>query len=125
MVEAEQKTYPWAALFPTWHARARCRDVEDYDDMFFGEGEDATRTSLTISRIKEVKEFCKQCPVFSECLTHALVTPERHGIWAGTSKRTRLRILALMEQGKTTVADVVADYMSGRERRYESARRPR
>lgn len=121
--EVIQKTYHWASLFPAWHAKARCKDVADSDDMFFGEGEDTTKTSLTISKIREVKAFCKQCPVFTECLTHALTTPERHGVWAGTSKRTRLRILVLIEEGITTVADVVADYIEGRERKYESARR--
>lgn len=119
---AEPKTYAWESLFPDWHARAACRSVEKPDDMFFGEDENHNRTSLTVSKIREVKAFCMTCPVFTECLTHALTTPERHGIWAGTSKRTRMRILDLIARGKTTVATVVEDYLSGRERKYESIR---
>lgn len=121
----ERKPLSFASLFPDWHGQARCKEVDNPDDMFFGEDGTSTRTSLTVSKIREVKEFCMGCPVFTECLTHALTTPERHGIWAGTSKRTRHRILALIEQGRTTVSEVVADYLEGRERKYESARRAR
>jgi hypothetical protein len=119
---AEPKNYPWAALFPSWHDKARCKDVDKPDDMFFGEDENHNRTSLTITKIREVKAFCMGCPVFTDCLTHALTQPERHGIWAGTSKRTRMRILDLVARGKTTVETVVEDYLSGRERQYESIR---
>jgi WhiB family redox-sensing transcriptional regulator len=96
--------------------------VDKPDDMFFGEDENHNRTSLTVTKIREVKAFCKACPVFTECLTHALTTPERHGIWAGTSKRTRMRILDLISRGRTTVETVVGDYLAGREKQYESIR---
>lgn len=108
---------------PEWHEDAKCRSIENADDTFFGELEDQTRTSLTITKIRAVKEYCRSCPVFAQCLTHALSTPERHGIWAGTSKRTRLRILALIEVGAATIPEVVRDYLDGKERRYESIRR--
>ena len=111
-----------SALFPDWHGRARCKDVDSPDHMFFGEDDNHNRVSLTISKIPNVKPFCMACPVFTECLTHALTTPERHGIWAGTSKRTRMRILDLIARRRTTVATVVEDYLEGRERKYESIR---
>lgn len=122
--DPDDKVVTWLNLSPDWHEDAKCRStsVEDADKIFFGETGDHKRTSLTISRIREVKEFCKSCPVFSECLTHALSTPERHGIWAGTSKRTRLRILAMIDTGQTTIPVVVADYLEGREKKYESIR---
>jgi hypothetical protein len=115
-------------LIPLWHEEAKCRYVAKPDDMFFGEkdpeDDDYTpRTSLTITKIKAVKEFCHSCPVFVQCLTHALTTPERHGIWAGTSKRTRTRILTLVDLKEVTIAEVVQDYLDGRERKYESIRR--
>jgi hypothetical protein len=131
------QTYPEAVvteqvirrnLMPEWHENAKCRTVEKPDDMFFGEKDPeedgyTTRTSLTITKIREVKEFCRSCPVFVQCLTHALTTPERHGIWAGTSKRTRGRILALVDLGEVTIIEVVQDYLEGREKKYESIRR--
>jgi len=115
-------------LIPLWHTDAKCRGTEKPDDMFFGEKDPdddgyTTRTSLTITKIREVKEFCRSCPVFVQCLTHALTMPERHGIWAGTSKRTRQRILALVDLKEITIAEVVGDYLEGRERKYESIRR--
>jgi WhiB family redox-sensing transcriptional regulator len=118
----EQHDFQWD-YFPAWHAEAKCRTVDKPDDMFFGENDDHTKTSLTITKIREVKSFCRGCPVFTECLTHALTAPERHGIWAGTSKRTRMRVLALVESGETTIPEVVADYLAGREKKYESIRK--
>jgi WhiB family redox-sensing transcriptional regulator len=117
----EQQPYRWG-FFPEWHDDAKCRSVSNPDDMFFGESDDHTKTTMTVSKLREVKEFCRSCPVFETCLRHALTTPERHGIWAGTSKRTRLRILALIDSGRATVEAVVQDYLAGRERKYESIR---
>lgn len=113
--------YRWSR-FPEWHKESLCRSIpiEDVDRMFFGETGD--RVSLTITDIRETKAFCKTCPVFAKCLTHALTEPEHHGIWAGTSKRTRMRILTLVNSGQRTVEEVVSDYLEGRERQYESIR---
>lgn len=38
---------------------------------------------------KRAKAICAECPVVSECLEYALTTPERYGIWGGTSERER------------------------------------
>ena len=108
--------------FPEWHLDALCRNVENPDDMFFGESEDQTRTTMTITKIKQVKKFCRSCPVFETCLTHALSYPEKYGIWAGTSRRTRLRIFSMVDAGSTTVETVISDYLNGREKKYESVR---
>ena len=40
---------------------------------------------------------CRRCPVRVECLTFALVTGERHGIWGGTSERSRRRLAHLVK----------------------------
>ena len=124
-VEPEQRRHDLGGLFPEWHANARCRTIPiaEVDAMFFGEAADGT-TSLTIAKVRKVKSFCRPCPVFADCLTHALSSPERHGLWAGTSKRTRARILNLIDCGEVTIAKVVDDYLEGREKRYESIRQP-
>lgn len=121
----EETDYKWD-FFPEWHTQARCREIplDQIDVMFFGETPDPSKTSLTVTKIREVKSFCKPCPVFAECLRHALSSPERHGLWAGTSKRTRMRILALVDSGEKTLDDVVTDYLEGREKQYESIRKP-
>jgi WhiB family redox-sensing transcriptional regulator len=121
----ETRDFKWAS-FPDWHQDAACRDIPEdkIDSMFFGETDDPSRTSLTITKIKEVKAFCRQCPVYSRCLEHSLTTPERHGVWAGTSKRTRGRILNLLHLGEVTLPEVIDDYVAGRERKYETIRHP-
>jgi hypothetical protein len=94
--------------------------------MFFGEGDDETKTTMTVRQLREVKAFCHSCPVWETCLRHSLTKPERHGIWAGTSKRTRLRILSMLESETeiVTIDMVVDDYKAGREKKYESIRHP-
>ena len=37
-------------------------------------------------------DVCASCPVQTQCLEHALATPERHGIWGGTLPYQRQRI---------------------------------
>jgi hypothetical protein len=121
--QVDRREYRWRA-FPEWHEKSLCGrlDPKKADEIFFGEGDNPTRATMTITQLKAVKSFCRDCPVFTECLTHSLVTPERHGIWAGTSKRTRLRILVLLDLREVTIPEVVQDYREGRERKYESIR---
>lgn len=38
------------------------------------------------------KAICDTCPVRTDCLIHAILAPERHGIWGGTTERQRVRI---------------------------------
>lgn len=40
----------------------------------------------------EARRVCSQCPVQTECLTHALATKEKHGVWGGTSVDDRRQI---------------------------------
>jgi WhiB family redox-sensing transcriptional regulator len=110
-------------FFPSWHEEAKCRTAEKPDEMFFGEHEDS-KTTMTVKQLREIKAYCRSCPVWETCLRHSLSKPERHGIWAGTSKRTRLRILSLIDSGDTSINMVVEDYKAGREKRYESIRHP-
>lgn len=119
----ETKVFHWG-IFTDWHTEAKCKkvSVKEADDLFFGESEDESKTTMTVSKLREVKAFCSTCPVWETCLRHSLTQPERHGVWAGTSKRARLRILALIELGNTTVDRVVDDYKEGREKKYESIR---
>lgn len=42
---------------------------------------------------RDVKAFCRQCPVVDECLEYALVNAERYGVWGGTSERERRKLL--------------------------------
>lgn len=61
-----------------WRRRAACRGVDpELFHPFRGE-------SMT-----EALAICERCPVRTDCLEHALATPERVGIWGGTSERQR------------------------------------
>lgn len=38
------------------------------------------------------KELCKLCPARKPCAEYAIVAKEQHGIWGGTSPKSRQRI---------------------------------
>lgn len=64
-----------------WMSEAACQGVDS--DLFFPERGDA---------VSGAKAVCRRCPVREDCLEHALVNHEHHGIWGGTSERERKRI---------------------------------
>ena len=39
--------------------------------------------------IKAAKAICKRCPIKVECLTYALSSGQRYGIWGGTEGHER------------------------------------
>lgn len=64
-----------------WQAFGKCLGVDP--DLFFPERGASTRES---------KNVCKGCSVRVECLTLALLTGEKFGIWGGLSERERRRV---------------------------------
>lgn len=65
---------------PEWHARAACRGQTE---LFFPtRGEQQT----------EALKYCAICPVWRDCLDHALANGERNGIWGGVSEKERRRL---------------------------------
>jgi WhiB family transcriptional regulator, redox-sensing transcriptional regulator len=71
------------AFTERWKRDARCRGA-DPAKWFPGAHESAA----------EAKRICAECPVQVDCLEYALANGEKFGIWAGTNKDDRRRILA-------------------------------
>jgi WhiB family redox-sensing transcriptional regulator len=69
-----------------WHEDSLCADSPDPDLWF-----PVTETHDAIAAAKAV---CAECPVARECLTYALDTRERFGIWGGASTQLRGRLLS-------------------------------
>jgi WhiB family redox-sensing transcriptional regulator len=68
-----------------WQDRAACQG--DDLELFFGhEGE--SRRDRT-ERERAAAALCAGCPVRDACLAHALVVPERYGVWGGTTEDQR------------------------------------
>ena len=100
-------SYNVSDLYPEWQARGHCAGVGL--EYYFGE---------SIQQVRRASKLCDVCPVFYECLTHALVNREGYGVWAGTSGRMRRRIFKMVDTGQTTVAEVVEVFRSGEGDRY-------
>jgi WhiB family redox-sensing transcriptional regulator len=104
-------TISTAGLIPAWHRQAACRGMDD--EVFFGQS-DTGSPSLTQKQVAEAKLICDRCPVFRECLQHSLEQRECYGVWAGTSRRTRLKLFKVIDLKIATVDSIVDGYCSGR-----------
>src|SRR5215831_3810420 len=107
-------SYHIADLYPAWHEQAHCKGVGV--DYYFGD-EDGQPT-MSINQVRRAAKLCDVCPVFYECLHHALTRREEYGVWAGTSGRVRRRIFKLVDNGHTTVDEVLEAFRHGQGDRY-------
>lgn len=75
------------AIMPAtgWRKDGSCQGVDN--GWFFDEDEDAATNALA-------KALCNDCPVRNSCLSYALVTDERVGIWGGTEEKERWALSA-------------------------------
>lgn len=75
-VEYFSRNYP-ASISGIWFEAAACRN-EDLEIFFAVDG-----------REEKAKEICQRCPVRWECLTYAIETRQRHGVWGGLTADER------------------------------------
>jgi WhiB family transcriptional regulator, redox-sensing transcriptional regulator len=68
-----------------WMLAAACRGNTE---LFFSPDESETRTERR-RRESDAKTVCGSCEVRVECLTEALGSDERFGIWGGLTERER------------------------------------
>jgi len=85
---------------PGWMAAALCAQLPTRasDPIFFGvERREAPGT--LIAATNTARQICLRCPVVVTCLTHALVSGERYGVWGGTSGRQRAKLRLRLGEG--------------------------
>ena len=107
-------SYNISDLYPDWQAQAHCKGV----GVSYYFGDDDAQPTMGIRQIRDATKLCDVCPVFVECLTWALSTREEYGVWAGTSGRVRRRIFKMVDNGETTVQEVVEEFRHGRGHTY-------
>lgn len=66
-----------------WQDQASCSGL-DVNDFFPERGESS----------RDAKRICSRCPVRRPCLSYAVDTQTRFGIWGAKSERERRRIAA-------------------------------
>lgn len=73
-----------------WRLEARCRGEGELTVLFFPQGDpgDPGDPVWTLPRA-----ICNACPSRVECLEFALNTRQDDGMWGGTTRRERNRIL--------------------------------
>lgn len=72
-----------------WQLHARCRGM-DASVFFSPEGE---RGRARLKREHRAKALCRECPVLTQCRTHALEIAEPFGVWGGLSEADRHDLL--------------------------------
>lgn len=79
--------------------------------MYFGNEDE--QPTMSIKQVRNAAKLCDVCPVYEECLRHALTVREEYGVWAGTSGRTRRRMFMLMDHHGYSVDDLVEMTLNG------------
>ena len=74
-----------------WQLEASCRGM-DVGRFYHPPAE---RNEAREERIAQAKAVCRRCPVFSQCLEHALQVREPYGIWGGRSEDERAELLGV------------------------------
>jgi WhiB family transcriptional regulator, redox-sensing transcriptional regulator len=72
-----------------WQVDAACRGT-DTNGFYLADGERAKRARR---REASAKAVCGTCPVVRDCLSWALDTAERWGVWGGTTPEERAELL--------------------------------
>ena len=109
--------------YPDWYDDGSCVDLPL--SMFFGEENEDDTQLIGPGVLHRAQKVCGACPVQSKCLAYALDKHILHGIWAGTSGRTRARVWAMERRGEVTRAEVLDDFGRGDGERYEKLPRRR
>lgn len=82
----------------SWQEDALCAELTNKDaviaELFFSE--DSADTNAA-------KKICGDCPVRRQCLSYALETEERFGVWGGADENTIRRALSIDQYGHPTV----------------------
>lgn len=81
---------PWEAAtdLPDW-AGAAC--VDHRDDIAWVPTAETLNRRDTEDNLARARRVCRDCPVYDQCLAHA-VTHREAGIWAGTTDEQRIRM---------------------------------
>lgn len=66
---------------PAWMAERSCRS--DQTGLFYSDQP---------AEQARAKSICVDCPVQADCLAHALIHREKHGIWGGLLPAERKRL---------------------------------
>lgn len=66
-----------------WRSMAACRSADP--ELFFP----LTDIGPGQEQAARAKAVCAGCPVRRQCLSFALLTQQRHGVWGGTTEQER------------------------------------
>lgn len=116
--EDAPRVLSWADFMPEWHHKAACRDIDDWDETYFGDTTES-RASMSPARFRKAQAICASCPVLELCAIHALTKPEAYGIWAGTQPKMREKALDLIASGIITLEEAIEVICEGAVRTFK------
>lgn len=110
------------ALHPDWQQESKCKGVGS--DYFFGREDLNQKNYMNIGQVRRAAKLCDTCPVFRDCISHALLNKEEYGIWAGSTGKVRKNIRAMISRGEVTIPEVIEDYCNGKTEKYRPRPEP-
>lgn len=113
--EEPERRITLADLYPDWHKQASCLGAEDV--TFFGADDPDRRPQYNLTEISSARDICAECPVRRMCLTSALTLKERYGVWGNTTPKQRAGMFAAIDNGSSTVSEIVEDFFTPEEER--------
>lgn len=102
-----------------WHDAA-CKGMSQ--DAFFGTDDEQMSNRMIV----DARRVCFGCPVLAQCLSDSFYGREPHGIWAGTTGRERMRMIASHRRIEDAIADgmrIVSARMAAEANRKKGRRR--
>jgi len=98
------------SFYPEWMDQASCGGMED--TLFFGASDPDKRPQYTLTDIKAARKICASCPVTRLCLETSLINKDEFGVFAGSTRTNRAKILKRIESGSTTLQDEVTEFVT-------------
>ena len=74
----------------SWEDYAACRNLSEEKKSDFFPSREEGLAKLMKKQVRNARSVCLECPVIYDCLHAALVTNEKHGIWALSTPKQRI-----------------------------------
>lgn len=98
------------SIYPEWMDLSVCSGMDD--TLFFGASDPNERPQFTLTQIKEARKLCAKCPVARICLQTSLENRDEYGVFAGSTRTDRAKMLMRITTGITSMNDEINQFLT-------------
>ena len=100
-MQVKSSRAPVSGLGSDWQSRGTCAQGGVDPELFFPVG----TTGPALVQVEQARAVCRRCPVAGQCLSWALETGEKHGVWGGLDADERDAVRRAQEKKARAEAD--------------------